>query len=106
MAANKLFPAVVTGNCIVLKPSPYTPLSTVMMSEIAAVAFPPGVMNILSGSDALGKMMVEHPDIAQISFTGSTRTGMFLSLPLLSVYPQLTLQLEQARTSSRPARTP
>ena len=93
MAANKLFPAVVTGNCIVLKPSPYTPLSTVMMSEIAAVAFPPGVMNILSGSDALGKMMVEHPDIAQISFTGSTKTGKNIIKSGADTVKKVTLEM-------------
>ena len=51
MAANKLLPGVITGNTVVLKPSPYTPLSTVMLSEYAAEAFPPGVMNILTGHE-------------------------------------------------------
>merc|ERR1719409_447001 len=48
MACNKLLPSVITGNTVVLKPSPYTPLSTVMLSKIAAKTMPPGVMNILS----------------------------------------------------------
>ena len=62
MAANKIFPPVITGNTVVLKPSPYTPLATVMLSEICAEAFPPGVVNILTGPDSLGQQIVEHPD--------------------------------------------
>jgi acyl-CoA reductase-like NAD-dependent aldehyde dehydrogenase len=93
MAANKLFPAVITGNCVVLKPSPYTPLSTVMMSEIAAVAFPPGVMNILTGPDSLGKMMVEHPDIHQITFTGSTRTGINIMKTGADTVKKMTMEM-------------
>ena len=68
MAANKLIPSVVTGNTVVVKPSPYTPLSTAMLAEMAVEAFPAGVMNIMTGGDELGQMMVEHPNIAQISF--------------------------------------
>ena len=66
MAANKLFPSVITGNTVVIKPSPHTPLTTVMMGEIAAQAFPPGVMNIISGGNDLGRWIVEHPDIVHI----------------------------------------
>ena len=59
MAANKIFPPVITGNTVVLKPSPYTPLATVMLSEICAEAFPPGVVNILTGPDSLGQQIVD-----------------------------------------------
>jgi acyl-CoA reductase-like NAD-dependent aldehyde dehydrogenase len=50
-------------------------LFQVMLAKYAAEAFPPGVMNIMTGGDELGQLMVEHPKIAQISFTGSAATG-------------------------------
>ena len=73
MAVDKLMPAVITGNTIVLKPSPHTPLTTVMMGEIAAKAFPPGVINILSGRDELGRWIVDHPDVVHITHLQAAR---------------------------------
>merc|ERR1719428_2438826 len=64
MAAWKLGEAVMTGNTMVLKPSPYTPLSTLMLSEAFVDTFPAGVVNIVSGNDKLGGLKTEHPDIA------------------------------------------
>ena len=93
MAANKLFPAVITGNTVVLKPSPHTPLTTVMMGEIAAQAFPPGVMNIISGGNDLGRWIVEHPDIVHISFTGSAATGKNIMQTAAGTLKKLTLEL-------------
>ena len=92
MAANKLFPAVITGNTVVLKPSPHTPLTTVMMGEIAAQAFPPGVMNIISGGNDLGRWIVEHPDIVHISFTGSAATCKNIMLTAAGTLKKLTLE--------------
>ena len=93
MAANKLIPSVVTGNTVVVKPSPYTPLSTAMLSEMAAEAFPAGVMNIMTGGDELGQMMVEHPKIAQISFTGSAATGKKIMATGAATLKKVTLEL-------------
>lgn len=93
MAANKLLPSVSTGNTVVVKPSPYTPLATVMLSEMAAEAFPPGVMNIMTGGDELGQMMVEHPKIAQISFTGSAATGKKIMATGAATLKKVTLEL-------------
>ena len=93
MAANKLFPAVITGNTVVLKPSPHTPLTTVMMGEIAAQAFPPGVMNIISGGNDLGRWIVEHPDIVHITFTGSAATGKNIMKSAAGTLKKLTLEL-------------
>ena len=93
MAANKLFPAVITGNTVVLKPSPHTPLATIMMGEIAAKAFPPGVMNILSGGNELGRWIVDHPDIVHISFTGSAATGKNIMRSAAGTLKKLTLEL-------------
>ena len=93
MAANKLFPAVITGNTVVLKPSPHTPLTTVMMGEIAVEAFPPGVINILSGGNELGRWIVDHPDIVHISFTGSAATGKNIMRSAAGTLKKLTLEL-------------
>jgi len=93
MAANKILPAVTTGNTVVLKPSPYTPLATVMLSALAAEAFPAGVMNILTGGNSLGQRIVEHPDIAHISFTGSAATGKRIMATGASKLKKLTLEL-------------
>eukprot|EP00930_Biecheleria_cincta_P077454 TRINITY_DN64751_c0_g1_i1.p1 TRINITY_DN64751_c0_g1~~TRINITY_DN64751_c0_g1_i1.p1 ORF type:complete len:492 (-),score=98.18 TRINITY_DN64751_c0_g1_i1:306-1751(-) len=93
MAAWKLGEAVMTGNTIVLKPSPYTPLSTLMLSDAFVDTFPPGVVNLVSGNDALGAMITEHPDIAKISFTGSTRTGKAIQAATSGTLKRLTLEL-------------
>ena len=93
MAANKLIPSVSTGNTCVVKPSPYTPLATAMLSEMAAEAFPAGVMNIMTGGDELGQMMVEHPKIAQISFTGSAATGKKIMATGAATLKKVTLEL-------------
>merc|ERR1719261_1345809 len=61
MAAWKLGEAVMTGNTIVLKPSPYTPLTTLMLSEAFVDTFPAGVVNLVSGNDALGALITAHP---------------------------------------------
>jgi len=71
----KVAPCLLTGNTMVMKPSPFTPLCTLRFGEIAQTVFPAGVMNVVSGGNDLGQQMTEHPDIAKISFTGSTATG-------------------------------
>ena len=58
-----------------LKPSPYTPLSSLRFGELAADAVPAGVLNVISGNDALGSLMTSHPLVRMISFTGSVATG-------------------------------
>lgn len=68
-------PAIRSGNTVVLKPSPYTPLSTLRMVELLQDVLPPGVLNCVTGLDELGQWMTEHPDINKIIFTGSTATG-------------------------------
>lgn len=75
MAAGKIAEGIQAGNTMVLKPSPYTPLATLMLGEVAALTLPAGVLNILSGTDALGAQIVEHAGIDMITFTGSIATG-------------------------------
>ncbi|WP_433191209.1 gamma-aminobutyraldehyde dehydrogenase [Actinoallomurus sp. CA-150999] len=76
MAAWKIGPALAAGNTIVLKPSDTTPVSTLMIAEIAAEFLPPGVLNVITGDRGTGRAIVEHPTPRLISLTGSTRAGM------------------------------
>lgn len=76
LAAWKIGPALAAGNTLVLKPSEGTPLSALMLADIAADCFPPGVLNVILGGGAdVGAALASHPDIAMISVTGSERTG-------------------------------
>lgn len=75
LAMMKVAPALVAGNTMVLKPAPTTPLVTLRIGELAMGILPPGVFNIISGSDRLGPWVTEHPGIDKISFTGSTAVG-------------------------------
>jgi betaine-aldehyde dehydrogenase len=77
MAAWKILPAIAAGNTIVLKPSELTPLTSVLFAEIGTEAgLPPGVVNVLTGSGAdCGAVLLRHPDVDMVSFTGSTRVG-------------------------------
>ena len=75
MAAWKIGPALAAGNTIVLKPSDTTPVSTLLLAEIAAEFLPPGVLNVVCGDRDTGRALVDHPIPALISLTGSTRAG-------------------------------
>lgn len=93
LAVWKIAPALVAGNTMVLKPSPYTPLCTLWFGELAQQVLPPGVLNILSGADELGQWMTEHPGIGKISFTGSTATGRRVMRSAAGNLKRLTLEL-------------
>ena len=75
MAAWKLGPALAAGNCVVLKPSELTPMSALLMAEIAADVFPAGVLNVVAGGKQTGATLVDHPLVEMISLTGSVGTG-------------------------------
>jgi betaine-aldehyde dehydrogenase len=75
MAVWKFAPALAAGNCLVLKPSDTTPVSTAMMAEIAGDIFPPGVFNVLCGDRETGRAVVSHPTPSMVSITGSVRAG-------------------------------
>ena len=71
----KLAPALAAGNTVVVKPSPYTPLSTLELAEGMADIFPPGVVNVVPGAADTGRALVANPGVALIAFTGSVDTG-------------------------------
>jgi betaine-aldehyde dehydrogenase len=75
MAIWKVMPALAAGNCVVLKPSDTTPVSSVMMAEAAAEFLPPGVFNVVCGDRDTGRAVVSHRTPAMVSITGSTRAG-------------------------------
>ncbi|MEU8229004.1 gamma-aminobutyraldehyde dehydrogenase [Actinoplanes sp. NPDC048967] len=76
MAVWKLAPAIAAGNTVVLKPSDTTPVTTVMLAEIAAEFLPPGVLNVVVGDRDTGRALVAHPTPRMVSITGSVRAGM------------------------------
>jgi betaine-aldehyde dehydrogenase len=76
MAVWKFAPAIAAGNTVVLKPSDTTPVTTVMLAEMAAEFLPAGVFNVVCGDRDTGRALVEHPTPQMVSITGSVRAGM------------------------------
>jgi betaine-aldehyde dehydrogenase len=76
MAVWKLAPALAAGNTVVLKPSDTTPVSTLLLAEIAAEFFPPGVLNVICGDRDTGRALVAHEIPQMVSITGSVRAGI------------------------------
>jgi len=93
LAFWKIAPALLAGNTMVLKPSPFTPLSTLKVGELLRDVFPPGVLNIVSGGDELGAWMTTHPVPRKISFTGSIETGKKVALSAAPDLKRVTLEL-------------
>ena len=93
LASWKIAPALLAGNTMVLKPSPFTPLSTLKVGELLRDVFPPGVFNVVSGSDDLGAWMTSHPTPRKISFTGSVATGKKVAAAAAPDLKRTTLEL-------------
>ena len=93
MAMQKIAPAMLSGCTIVLKPSPFTPLTTLRIAELIKDAAPPGVINVITGEDSLGPLITEHPDIDKITFTGSTATGKKIMEGASRDLKRITLEL-------------
>ena len=93
--ALKVLPALAAGCTCVLKPSEFTPLSSVMYSEMAHEAgFPPGVFNMIQGDGPIaGASLSKHPDIGMMSFTGSTRAGSSVSKDAADSIKRVALEL-------------
>jgi acyl-CoA reductase-like NAD-dependent aldehyde dehydrogenase len=93
LAAGPLVSALYTGNCVILKPSPYTPLCTLKLGELARDLFPRGVINVLAGGDDLGRWMTEHHGIDKIGFTGSVEAGKQVMAAAAQTLKRITLEL-------------
>jgi acyl-CoA reductase-like NAD-dependent aldehyde dehydrogenase len=93
LAVWKIAPALLAGNTVVLKPSPFTPLATLKLGEILRDVVPAGVINIVSGNDALGGWITGHPAVRKISFTGSVATGKKVAAAAAPDLKRVTLEL-------------
>lgn len=93
LAMHKVAQALYTGNTLILKPSPFTPLATLAVGRLAADLLPPGVMNVLAGGNDLGAWMTSHEGIDKISFTGSVATGKKVLASSAATLKRVTLEL-------------
>jgi acyl-CoA reductase-like NAD-dependent aldehyde dehydrogenase len=93
LIGNKLPPALLAGNTMVIKPASSTPLSAVLLGEVIADAVPAGVVNVLCDNGGLGGPLSEHPDIAKVAFTGSTETGKRVATAAIDALKRVTLEL-------------
>ena len=93
LAFWKIAPALLAGNTMVLKPSPFTPLATLRVAELLRDVMPPGVLNVVSGGDDLGAWMTGHPVPRKISFTGSIETGKKVAQSAAPDLKRVTLEL-------------
>lgn len=93
LAFWKVAPSLFAGNTLVLKPSPFTPLTTLKVGELLGGVFPPGVVNVVSGGDELGAWMTAHPVPRKVSFTGSIETGKKVAISAAPDLKRVTLEL-------------
>jgi acyl-CoA reductase-like NAD-dependent aldehyde dehydrogenase len=93
LAAGPLASALYTGNCAIIKPSPFTPLTTLRIGEIFGEILPAGVLAVLAGGDELGALLTTHPGIDKISFTGSVATGKKVMASAAGTLKRVTLEL-------------
>jgi aldehyde dehydrogenase (NAD+) len=91
----KVGPALACGNTVIIKPASQTPLTAIALAELAAEAgIPPGVINVITGpGSAVGQMLVEHPGIDKIAFTGDTSTGRQIMRGAADTLKKITLEL-------------
>ena len=91
----KLFPALVSGNTCVIKPASDTPLSTYnLVQALIDAGLPPGVVNIVCGNgSAVGRALVEHPDVRAISFTGSSEVGSLVAQRAAAAFKPVSLEM-------------
>ncbi|GFF92449.1 probable aldehyde dehydrogenase [Aspergillus udagawae] len=93
LAIGKVVSALITGNSIIVKPSPFTPYTALKLAELAIPFFPSGLFQALNGDDRLGPWMTRHPKIQKISFTGSTLTGKRVAVACAESFKHCTLEL-------------
>ncbi len=93
LLAFKLPPALLAGNTMVVKPAPTTPLSSLHFAALIKDLLPPGVVNFITDANDLGDTLTAHPDVAKISFTGSTATGRKVMASASNTLKRVTLEL-------------
>jgi aldehyde dehydrogenase (NAD+) len=94
MLAWKVAPALAMGNTVVLKPAEFTPLTALRFAELCTdVGLPPGVLNIITGDGRTGELLVRHPDVDKIAFTGSTEVGRIIRSAVAGTGKKLSLEL-------------
>jgi aldehyde dehydrogenase (NAD+) len=94
MFAWKIAPALAAGNTIVIKPAMYTPLTALAFGELSQeVGLPPGVLNVVTCDRRVGTVLVEHPDVDKIAFTGSTDAGRVIRKASANSPKKLSLEL-------------
>ncbi|WP_198653767.1 aldehyde dehydrogenase family protein [Actinocorallia populi] len=94
MLAWKIAPALACGNTVVLKPAETTPLTALAFADICRQAeLPPGVVNIVTGGPQTGRLLVEHPGVDKIAFTGSTEVGRAIARAVVGTGKRLGLEL-------------
>lgn len=93
LATGKIAASLLMGNCVIVKPSPFTPYSVLKFAELAIGTVPAGVFQALNGNNQLGEWMTAHPQIAKISFTGSTGTGRKIMESCSKTLKRITLEL-------------
>jgi acyl-CoA reductase-like NAD-dependent aldehyde dehydrogenase len=89
----KLAPALLAGNTVVAKPSPFTPLTSLLLGDILRGVLPPGVFNVLAGDNALGAALTKHPQVRKVSFTGSVATGKAVMRAASDDLKRVTLEM-------------
>lgn len=91
----KVAPALACGNTVIVKPASQTPLTAIALAEVAQeVGLPPGVLNVITGpGSSVGQMIVEHPGIDKIAFTGDTATGKQIMRSSAETLKRITLEL-------------
>ncbi|MGV9864709.1 aldehyde dehydrogenase family protein [Rhodococcus koreensis] len=93
LAFWKIAPALRAGNTLVVKPSPYTPLTTLAVGRLFRGIVPDGVLNVIAGPEPLGGAMVAHPVPRKVSFTGSTTIGRRVAVAAAERFKRVTLEL-------------
>lgn len=93
LSSIKVFSSIVTGNCVIVKPSPFTPYCVLKWVELARGILPPGVFQALNGGADLGAAMTSHPGIDKISFTGTIATGKKVMAACAKTLKKVTLEL-------------
>ncbi|KAK3490397.1 Aldehyde/histidinol dehydrogenase [Neurospora hispaniola] len=93
LSSIKVVSSLVTGNCVIVKPSPFTPYAVMKWIELARGILPPGVLQVLNGGADLGQILTLHPGIAKVSFTGTIAVGKAVMAACAKTLKKVTLEL-------------